>query len=84
MSYHSRVKRTYQRAKEDRRHEPEVAYKAACLTNMATAVEADAEVKVLRGALRAIAGIDPWPDPDKGFKDLARDALSADYLMETD
>lgn len=76
MSYHSRVQRTYQRAKNDPRFDSASNFKAACLTNMATAAEADAEVEVLREALRAIAGDVPWPDPEKGFNDLAREALS--------
>lgn len=82
MSYHDRVKKTYQRAKVDQRFGPDVAFKAACLTNMATAAEADAEVRVLREALSAIAGDVPWPDPELGFNDLARKALSTDYTME--
>lgn len=82
MSYHDRIAKTYQRAKNDQRFGADVAFKAACLTNMATAAEADAEVMVLRKALSAIAGDIPWPDDEMGFNELARQALSADYLME--
>lgn len=82
MSYHARVKRTYERAKSEDRFCEVVAFKAACLTNMATAAEADEEVKALRAALAAIAGDAPWPDPDMGFNDLVRQALSSDYLKE--
>lgn len=76
MSYHDRVKKTYERAKGDKRFGEVVAFKAACLTNMATAAEADAEVTKMRDALRAIAGDIPWPDGDMGYQDLARQALS--------
>ena len=76
MSYHSRVLKTYRRAKNDDRFTPEIAFKAACLTNMATAAEADAEIGRLRAALSAIAGDAPWPDPEMGFNDLARAALN--------
>jgi hypothetical protein len=82
VNYHERIKRTYERAKDDDRFSEAVAFEAACLTNMAIAVEADAEVKVLRAALAAIAGVAPWPDPEMGFNDLARKALTTDYLEE--
>lgn len=76
MSYHARVKRTYERAKDDRRFSEAVAFKAACLTNMATAVEADEEVTRMRAALEAIAGQRAWPDSEMGYVDLARSALA--------
>lgn len=82
MSYHEKVRKTYFRARDDNRCDPETAFKAACLTNMAIAAEADAEIEGLRNSLRAISGDLPWPDPEKGFKDLAREALLADHLKE--
>ena len=45
VSYHARTKRTYERAKNDDRHDPVVAFKSACLTTMAIAAEADAEAR---------------------------------------
>lgn len=81
MGYYNRVTKTYDRAKNDAengRFSAEVALKAACLTNMAIAAEADAEIDRLRAALSAIAGSTPWPDPEMGFNDLARVALSSE------
>jgi len=75
MRFHDRVKRTYDRAKSDTRYGDAVSFKAACLTNIATAAEADAGIDRLRLALKAIAGEVPWPDPEMGFKDLAISTL---------
>lgn len=82
MTYHDRIKRTYDRAKEDKRFGESVAFKAACLTNMATAAEADAEVAQLRAALGAICGDLPWPDNDMGYVDLARHVLKTAPVLE--
>lgn len=82
MTYHDRTKKTYERANSDKRFGEAVAFKAACLTNMATAAEADAEVSQLRAALEAICGERAWPDSDMGYVDLARHALTADHLKE--
>ncbi len=38
--------------------------------------EMEEEIRRLRVALQAVAGIVPWPDPDAGYVDLARTTLA--------
>ena len=46
--FHRRVQRMYERAKNDDKRDEVTAFKAACLTSMAIAAEADDEIQGLR------------------------------------
>lgn len=51
MGYADQVRKTHQRARDDQNRARDVAFEAACLTNIMTATEADVEVARLREAL---------------------------------
>ncbi len=60
-SYADKIRRTADRAKNDIR-DNDIAYRAACYTNIAIAVDADYEIEALRSALKNILDVDEGID----------------------